>query len=269
MNIILVTEDEITDHIVTLADHRAMHIVKVLQSEEGDTVRVGIIDGGRGIGRVVAINKTRPYSVRLGLQIGNDTALAPEIDVILALPRPIMLKRILSQIAALGVGRIYLIHANRVEKSFWEASLLAETEYRDHLRQGLEQAIDTRMPQVEMHRRFKPFVEDILPEIGRGYRFKLLAHPGGESTLAESLSEDQGRILLAVGPEGGWVDFEVKMFETQGFTSCSIGGRILKVDTAVIALHAQISAIRELLRSRREKKNEIGIRLDNDSGQIG
>ena len=268
MNIILVTEDEITNHMVTLADHRATHIVKVLQSEEGDTVRVGIIDGGRGIGCVVAVNKTRPYSVRLGLQIGSETAPAPEIDVILALPRPIMLKRILSQIAALGVGRIYLIHANRVEKSFWEASLLAETEYRNHLRQGLEQAIDTRMPQVEIHRRFKPFVEDILPEIGRGYRFKLLAHPGVESTLAESLSEDQGRILLAVGPEGGWVDFEVKMFETQGFTSCSIGGRILKVDTAVIALHAQISAIRELLRSRKEEKNEIGMRLDTDRSQV-
>jgi RsmE family RNA methyltransferase len=86
--------------------------------------------------------------------------------------------------------------------------------------------------------------------IGNDYGFRLLAHPYGESTLAEALSGEQGRILLAVGPEGGWVDFEVAMFMAQKFNPCSMGERILKVDTAVVALHARITAIREVLKLR-------------------
>lgn len=247
MNIILVAAEEITNRQVTLEDHRAVHIIKVLQSEVGDRVRLGIIDGGRGIATVTEIRKKRPFSVVLTVQINDCATFEPEIDLILALPRPIMLKRILTQVAALGVGKLFLIHANRVEKSFWEASLLENGHYREHLRQGLEQAVDTRMPQVEMYRRFKPFMEDILREISGGYLARLMAHPYGQSSLTDALTGDPGRILLAVGPEGGWVDFEVEMFQRQGFSCCSMGERILKVDTAVIALHAKVSAIREVL----------------------
>ena len=86
-----------------------------------------------------------------------------------------------------------------------------------------------------------------MPEIGQDYLLRVVAHPDCESSLAEVCSGEPGRILLAVGPEGGWVDYEVEMFLKQGFSCCSIGERILKVDTAVIALHARISAIREVL----------------------
>jgi 16S rRNA (uracil1498-N3)-methyltransferase len=248
MNIILLTADEIRDGQVVLQDHRAAHIQKVLQAAVGDRVKVGILDGLKGSGVITAMEKkSRPPSVTLAVHCDEPVGLRPEIDLILALPRPIMLKRILSQVAALGIGCLYLIHANRVEKSFWEAGLLAEEQYRQHFRQGLEQAVDTRLPRLELHRKFKPFVEDVLPVIGNNYGIRLLAHPYGESTLAEALSGEQGRILLAVGPEGGWVDFEVAMFQRQGFSCCSIGERILKVDTAVIALHARVSAIREVM----------------------
>lgn len=251
MNIILLTADEIRDGRVILHDHRAVHIQKVLQAAVGDRVKVGILDGSKGSGVITAMEKkSRPPSVTLAIHCDEPMGLRPQIDLILALPRPIMLKRILSQVAALGIGCLYLIHANRVEKSFWEAGLLAEEQYRQHLRQGLEQAVDTRLPRLEMHRKFKPFVEDVLPVIGNDYVFRLLAHPYGASSLVETLSGEQGRVLLAVGPEGGWVDFEVAMFAAQGFSPCSIGERILKVDTAVVALHARITAIREVLKLR-------------------
>lgn len=254
MNIILVTAAEVIDQQILLDDHRAAHIIKILQSEVGDSVRIGIIDGGKGTGLVVEICKKRPFYVRLAVQI-SDCAIVPvpEIDLILALPRPIMLKRILTQVAALGIGRIFLIHANRVEKSYWEAGLLEEDQCREYLRQGLEQAIDTRMPQVEMHRRFKPFVEDVLPEISSGHLLRLLAHPDKHSNLAEVCAGGLGRILLAVGPEGGWLDFEVEMFQRQGFCCCSLGERILKVDTAVVALHAQITAMKEFLKGKTKR----------------
>ncbi|MBB5349382.1 16S rRNA (uracil(1498)-N(3))-methyltransferase [Desulfoprunum benzoelyticum] len=247
MNIILFEEQELDGGRVVLHDRRAVHIHKVLRATIGDRVRVGLVNGPMGSGRVASVVKGRPTRVELDVELGEIPTHQPEIDIILALPRPIMLRRILGQVAALGIGTLFIIQANRVEKSFWDSGLLEEGEYLEHLRHGLEQAVDTRLPQVRIFRKFKPFVEDFLPLVKDHYRFRILAHPYGTATLAGYLGPGEGRIVVAVGPEGGWVDFEVERFEAQGFRSCSLGDRILKVDTAVVALHARISAIRELL----------------------
>lgn len=240
MNILLAEEEEIRDNRLIVSDHRADHIVKVLRSAVGDTVRVGIVDGAKGTGVIEAIIAKHPRSVSLRLTLSEPVGPLPPIDLILALARPIMMRRILSQATALGVGRIYCIHANRVEKSFWEASLLEQQSYADHLRQGLEQAVDTRMPEVTFSRRFKPFVEDFLPTITESYGQRIIAHPSGVSSLQRALSGVAGRVLLAIGPEGGWVDYELEKFGEAGFVSCTMGARILKVDTAVVALHARV-----------------------------
>ncbi len=246
MNIILVDSTEVSGKALRLTDIRAEHIIKVLKSDVGEAVRVGIIDGGKGTGTITSIAKKRPFSVELELTIsGNSTGL-PRLDLILALPRPIMLKRILTQVTALGVGTVHLIHANRVEKSFWNAGVLDENEYRVHLLHGLEQAVDTRVPEVHIHRKFKPFIEDYFSDQVQKYGVCILAHPSGKSRLSDVIQGENGRIALAIGPEGGWVDYEVEQFKKKGFSSCTIGERILKVDTAVVALHSRISALLEI-----------------------
>ncbi len=245
MNIILAESDEITNQFVHLTDYRAEHVVKVLRSEVGDAVRVGIVNGGKGRGEIVAIRKKFPFSVDLRVDISGQKEEVPPLDLILALPRPIMLKRILSQSAALGVGAIHLIQANRVEKSFWEASIVAEKGFKAYLIQGLEQAVVTLLPKIYLHAKFRPFIEDYYPGIRDSYNHHLLAHPGGQTVLQKQVNGKPGRAVFAVGPEGGWVDYEVNKFKEQGFVDCSIGERILKVDTAVIALHARISLLME------------------------
>jgi 16S rRNA (uracil1498-N3)-methyltransferase len=245
MNIILAEAAEIADGRLTLTDHRAEHIVRVLRAAIGDRLRIGVINGRRGIGTVAVLQSRPSLSVTLALELPEPVGEMPPIDLILALPRPIMLKRILSQVTALGVGTIHLINAKRVEKSFWEAGLLLPDEYRVHLRHGLEQAVDTRMPEVRLHPRFRPFIEDFFPPLAAAYRFLVVADPTGDRRLTEAVAGNGGRIVLAVGPEGGWVAFEVEKFRELGFSCCSIGPRILKVDTAVIALHAAITALRE------------------------
>jgi RsmE family RNA methyltransferase len=245
MNIILFERDELTNNRVVLDDHRAKHVVKVLHSEPGDSIRVGEINGDIGTGKVLAIQCKYPFVVELSVTLSVSPAPPPAIDLLLALPRPIMLKRILSQVTALGVGTIYLINANRVEKSFWDAGILTEEEYRPHLIHGLEQAVDTRLPKVQMFRHFRPFVEDYLPDLGAKYSSLVIAHPHSEKTLPHCLSGNDGKVLYAVGPEGGWVDFEVEKFLTTGMRSFSIGSRILKVDTAVVSIHGRISQVLE------------------------
>ena len=245
MNIILIKQREVQGGRVFLTDRRATHLIKVLQVRFGDTVRVGIIDGPKGCGKVTALGAKFPFHVELDVEFTEEMAERPPLDLLLALPRPIMLKRIFSQAAALGVGTIFITNAQRVEKSFWNATLLHEEEYRPHLLQGLEQAVDTRVPEVSIYERFKPFIEDVLPGRIAQYSHLLIAHPDSPGTLKTVITERPGRILLAVGPEGGWIDYEIDRFAEYGFVAFSLGERILKVDTAVVALHGRISERRE------------------------
>ncbi len=247
MNIILFDKDELHDKHVLLQDHRAKHIVKVLHSEVGDSVRIGMVDGKIGTGEIVRIEKKYPFLVEFSVELTEYTAPVPVVDLLLALPRPIMLKRILSQVTALGISRIFIINANRVEKSFWESGILEPLEYRPHLLQGLEQAVDTRLPEVIVGRSFRTFAEQKLPEIAGEYSHLLLAHPKAEQTLGRCIAmhEKREKVLYAIGPEGGWIDLEIEKFTQSGMRAFSIGSRILKVDTAVVAIHSRITQVLE------------------------
>jgi len=145
----------------------------------------------------------------------------------------------------MGINHIYLINASRVEKSFFNSSLLITDNYQKRLLNGLEQAGDTTLPQISIHSRFRPFIEDLVPELTHKWQTRLIAHPRSEKSMVTALPL-KGRTVLAIGPEGGWVDFELGKFRELNFTSFSMGPRILKVDTAVTALLAQLELLRQL-----------------------
>jgi RsmE family RNA methyltransferase len=244
MNLILIEPYEIDHDSAVISGRRAEHIRKTLKSRKGDTVRIGIVNGRIGTG---LISRIKPGQVTL--EIKADTLPPPKspTGLILALPRPIMLKRVLAQAASLGVEKIFLINANRVEKSFFKASLLVEEKLREYLLLGLEQGVDTILPEISIHKRFRPFVEDLLPEISRGYPIRLIAHPEGGIDLSPPLLPGPlSPALIAIGPEGGWVDFEVDRFVEGGFDCFSLGPRILRVDTAVPAILSQLELLRNL-----------------------
>ena len=243
MNLLLFESHEIkADNTVSLSDRHSEHIIRILACKLGDTVRAGVINGPVGTGEIVSIKNTE---VVLRFTPEGPPSEQPPLDLILGLVRPIMLKKILAQAASLGVGRIFLINANRVEKSFFGASLLKDERYRTYLIEGLEQAKVTYLPQVSIHHRFRPFVEDFVPTIAKSYSRMLVAHPeAGEALKQVTGTEISGRTLLAVGPEGGWVDFEIEKFLDQSFMPVSLGERVLRTDTAVVALLSQLMVLR-------------------------
>jgi 16S rRNA (uracil1498-N3)-methyltransferase len=249
MNLLLFASNEIkSDGTVCLQDRRSEHIIKILGCKPGDTVRAGIINGPLGRGEIVSIRRMGNNNTEVVLRFSatGDPPEHPSVDLILGLVRPIMLKKVLSQVASLGVGRIFLINGNRVEKSFFGASLLKGENYRPYLVQGLEQAKDTLLPEVTIHERFKPFIEDFIPTVAGEYDRMLVAHPGSSTDLKQILgSTAKGRMLLAVGPEGGWVDFEIRKFIEFSFAPVSLGRRVLRTDTAVVALLAQLMLMQE------------------------
>ncbi len=242
MNLIIIEQHELNGDNVTLSDNRCTHIRKVLRCQQGDTVKIGLLNGLIGKGEIIHLSKER---VSLKVNLHRQPLPKPKTDLILALPRPIMLKRVLSQAAQMGVGKIHLINANRVEKSFFSASILQEKSLNNFLKLGLEQAADTRLPELTIHRRFRPFIEDFLPEnMTPKTTLGLVAHPTAAKTLVEAVKHPQDKqVMLAIGPEGGWVDFEIEKFQEQGFHPFTLGPRILRVDTAVPALLSQLQLL--------------------------
>ena len=154
------------------------------------------------------------------------------ITVILALPRPKMLRRVLQTIAAMGVKNVYLINSTRVEKSFWQSPFLQPQAIEEQLILGLEQAKDTILPSVHLRKLFKPFVEDELTDIVGGST-AIIAHPGAKKPCPINLNS---QVTLAIGPEGGFIPYEVTKLSAIGFDPMHLGPRILRVETAVPAL---------------------------------
>ncbi len=231
MNRILFETEELeTDGTVTLSGDRAAHIRQVLRAEAGQTIRTGWINGRAGTSRLLEVSEAR---VRLLPDHTQETS-APWFDLLLAMPRPKVLKRLWSQLAALGVGRVVLLNAGKVEKCYFSSQWLDPAHYRPLLVEGLTQAGLTRLPEVLVRARFKPFVEDELDTLFPG-TLRLLAHPGPRGELPQAAGGAL-RPLLAVGPEGGWTDYEMKMLAARGFRLFSLGERTLRTDTACIAL---------------------------------
>ncbi len=240
MNIILLEPTELDENkIAVLTDERARHIRDVLHGKGGQPVRVGLLDGPRGTAIIESVSKS---NVRLKCTFNEPALSAPSIDLLLALPRPKVLKRLWAQLAALGVGRIMLTNAVKVERNYFDTHVLDPSTFKPLLVEGLQQAGDTRLPEVTIHKRFKILVEDKLDEIiPNGLR--LVAHPTAKRGLDEiAIPKLKKHVLLAIGPEGGWIEYELDLLQQHGFQPFRMGGRTLRVDTACIALLALVHA---------------------------
>jgi RsmE family RNA methyltransferase len=237
MNLILIEPGELhDDDTVLLSGPRAVHLQNVLKVRHGNEVRIGLIDGGTGRGTVVGLEDG---TVRLHCALSGEPPPGQAV-LLLALPRPKVLQRLWAQLAAIGVGRIILTNAARVERDYFDTHVLSPACYRPLLVEGLQQARDTRLPRVSIHRRFRVLVEDELDGLCPT-ELRVVAHPGMDRTPATVLRGDPGRrVLLAVGPEGGWNEFELGLLQTHRFQPVAMGERTLRSDTAVIAMLALV-----------------------------
>ena len=235
MNLIILKRDEVDEEgIAVLTDERAQHILSVLKAEPGKQVRIGLLNGPLGGATVLNVDQKK---VVLECRFDATFPPIPRIDLVLAMPRPKVLKRLWAQLAALGVGRIVLLRADKVERFYFDSHVLEVESYNKLLIEGLQQARCTRLPEVLIRPRFKPFVEDELDDLFSTHR-KLLADPSG-GTRRDDFLRGLGtteRVVLAIGPEGGWTPYELEALQERGFEVFGIGKRILRTDTATIGL---------------------------------
>ena len=219
------------------------HVNQVLGAKVGDTLKIGQLEGNLG---TAVIADMTPERIDL-CEVSLVTAPPPKLDltVVLALPRPKVLRRLIMDMTALGVRDIILINSYRTQKSYWQSPMLSRLD--EFILEGLQQGVDTVAPRISLQKRFKPFVEDELANLITNRA--IVAHPYAELSFAQYVqqqlesSELPHRSVLPsivfIGAEGGWIDYEVELLARQGCQTVHIGARILRTEAAVNAILGQ------------------------------
>jgi len=216
MNIVLLESEDIQTETWTIHSKRQLqHLREHLDITVGQNLKVGIRNGARYITEIVSINE-QAVPAKL------------PVHLIVALPRPKVLRRLIMDSVTLGVEKISLIHSYRVDKSYWQTPFLQQLD--NYVTLGLEQAGDTIVPEIQMYKRFKPFVEDVLPSLISKETPAYVAHPYAEQSMPVNIPH---ACSVVVGPEGGFIPYEVDLLTKYGCQAVSLGNRILRTETSI------------------------------------
>jgi len=235
VNLLLLEPEEAAAPRLRLTGRRGAHLLRVLKVAPGDRLRAGVVNQGRGEAGVVAVGRDW---VEVEVTLSAPMEPEPPVDLLLALPRPKVVRRLLADLASLGVGSLHLTNAWRVERSYFASPTLTPKAIGHCLRLGLEQAGAVRLPRVVVHHRLMAFLDETLPTLD--HRRRLVARPA--ATCPIGAAAGAGRSLLALGPEGGWIEREVETLVDRGFEPVTLGPRILRTETAAVVAVACLTA---------------------------
>ena len=226
MNIILLDPRQTESEIWSITSKRQLeHLTQHINVQVGDTLKVGIREGQRYLTEVVEVTeqvvKLKP------IQIEPVPAKLP-VTLIVAMPRPKVLRRLIMDSVTLGVEKIILLHSYRVDKSYWQTPFLQQLDH--YMTLGLEQAGDTITPKIEIYKRFKPFVEDVLPSLITADCPAYVAHPYADMKMPFAIDHP---CTIVIGPEGGFIPYEVDLLIKNGCQAVSLGNRIIRTETVI------------------------------------
>lgn len=234
MNLILLFNDDFIDeNKVRLDGRRLRHVLEVHRPAKGDKLRVGLTGGLVGSGYITSLNN---IFLEMEVSLLQPPPSPLPLSLILALPRPKVLRRVLLSVTAMGVKRIVLLNSFRVEKSFWQSPVLKPENIQRQLILGLEQSRDTILPEVWLRPFFKPFAEDEIPALIKN-TLPLIAHPTAQEQCPRDVRQP---VNLAIGPEGGFIPYEVDKLISSGFHAVHLGERILNIEAAVPSLISRL-----------------------------
>jgi 16S rRNA U1498 N3-methylase RsmE len=263
MNLILIKSSEVSEGKTvifdTRKDARAKHTLSHLRKSAGDTLTVGIIGGCQGLATLSLVSLAQ---IQLTLEFDPrkpaDNLNISEISLVLAVPFPKRVKYLWAVIASMGVTRIVVIRGLLSDPDFTQTSALTPQVYEALLEEGLSQGGHTRPVEVVIEVD-EPVSRELLNNLGLARTTESntakvffdcgdeegIPPPAREVILEQLSKQDVSKTLsaiVAVGPERGWTDEEANLFHEAGFASATLGRSILRVDSAVIASLAIVTA---------------------------
>ena len=232
MNILLLPQLDNSQSSINITDlSQINHVQQVLELKAGDSLKVGSLNGKLGTAVIEAVSNTQLTLGSLHLQTMPPSKL--DLTVVLALPRPKVLRRLIMDMTAIGVAEIILVNSYRTDKSYWQSPMLNRID--EFVKEGLQQGVDTIAPNIQLKKRFKPFVEDELSQWAKD-RSLVVAHPYSPLSFNQYIEQTGLPQVLCIGAEGGWIDYEVGLLQDNGCQPINIGSRILRTEAAVNAL---------------------------------
>lgn len=226
MNIVLLDPRQTQTETWSISSARQLdHLKTHVDVKVGDTLKIGIKNGKRYLTEIIEISEKM-----IRIKPIEEEVVPPKLPVtlIVAMPRPKVLRRLIMDSVTLGVEKIILLHSYRVDKSYWQSPFLQQLD--QYVTLGLEQAGDTIVPTIEIYKRFKPFVEDILPSLILEERPAYVAHPYAEQTMPSAIEHP---CTIVIGPEGGFIPYEIDLLQKNGCQAVSLGNRILRTETVI------------------------------------
>jgi len=226
MNIVLLEPHQTQSEIWMINSKRQVeHLQTHLNIQVGDTLKVGIREEKRYLTKIIDIREDTIYIKPLKEEI-IPTKLP--VTLIVALPRPKVLRRLIMDAVTLGVDKLILIHSYRVDKSYWQTPFLQQIDH--YVTLGLEQAGDTISPKIEFYKRFKPFVEDVLPTLTAPDQQVYIAHPYTKHKMPHAVDQE---CIVIIGPEGGFIPYEIDLLLKNGCQAFHLGNRIIRTETVI------------------------------------
>ena len=226
MNIVLLDPRQTESEIWSITSKRQLeHLKQHVDVKVGDTLKVGIREGKRYLTEVVEVTE---QAIKLKAVKEEAVPVKLAVTLIVAMPRPKVLRRLIMDSVTLGVEKIILLHSYRVDKSYWQTPFLQQLD--QYVTLGLEQAGDTIAPKIEIYKRFKPFVEDVLPDLITAECPAYVAHPYADLKMPFAIDHP---CTIVIGPEGGFIPYEVDLLIKNGCQAVSLGNRIIRTETVI------------------------------------
>lgn len=240
MNICLFKSEEINAPL-SVKDERGEHIIKILHKKEGDSFAAGVINGSAGKAVISKIENSQIYFDFIPESEGKP--LYP-LKMIIGFPRPIQLKRLLRDIAALGVSEVHLTGTELGEKSYMQSNLVEHGTAYQMLIDGTVQAAGTHVPELFLHKTLRECIDS--PGLKTGNELKLcldnINPTGSIMGVLGSQKNKPETVIAAIGSERGWTENERRLLEEAGYLRTGMGPRVMRTETAATVSASVISA---------------------------
>lgn len=232
MNCIILFQHELVSETeAVVSGERAKYLHEWHDLKEGLIIRGGIWGGGFGKVEVKRCEKER---IEIALSINEPPISKDPIGCIVAVPRPQTVKKVIQSAVSFGMQVVHFVKTANVVPSYLSSHALRPEGIQIETLKAMEQVCDSTPLEVVIHSKWHIFAREVLPILCGSFERRCVAHTrGADAAFSRTKSAST---LVAIGPESGWTEGEIQVFQSHGFECVSLGRRMLRVEHALTKL---------------------------------